>query len=63
MFEFKLTQNGRMVAGSFGLTRADAHREIFHYALTYAQDGPVEVWERLRGRWKLITPKLKEGAK
>lgn len=32
--------------------RAEAEREIMHYAMVYGQDGPVEVKERMRRRSK-----------
>lgn len=42
--DFELWQDDMMVAGTSGL-RADAEREIWHYAAVYGQDGPVEVFE------------------
>lgn len=42
--EFELWQNGDFAAGSSG-PRADALREIAHYAAVYGRDGPCEVQE------------------
>lgn len=42
--EFELHELGMMVAGTSG-PRADAMREIMHYAAVYGQDGPAEAYE------------------
>ena len=40
---FELRQDGQVVAEGEAQNQADAQREGFHYALMYAQDGPVEL--------------------
>jgi hypothetical protein len=32
----------------------DALREIRHYALVYAQDGPVKIERNVSGKWKVF---------
>jgi hypothetical protein len=49
----KLIQNGIVVAEVEAPTLAEAEREIMHYAMIYAQDGPVIV--------KLPKPKKPRG--
>jgi hypothetical protein len=45
---YRLIQDGMPVAWT---TNKPA---ILHYALVYSQDGPVEVQERVNGRWKTM---------
>ena len=40
---YGLWQDGVMVASVEAATWEDAYREIDHYALMYAQDGPVTI--------------------
>lgn len=40
---FKLIQNGITVAEVSGADRDECLREIMHYAMMYAQDGPCSV--------------------
>lgn len=44
-FNFEVWQDGLPVAEVNGNDRADALREILHYAAMYGQDGPVEIYE------------------
>lgn len=41
-FELELWRGDEWLAGASG-TKADAEREIMHYAMVYLQDGPVEI--------------------
>lgn len=41
--EFEIWQDGICVASAGSNNEADARREIWHYAMQYAQDGPVVV--------------------
>jgi hypothetical protein len=47
--QYRLIQYGQPVAWADG-PKADA--EIAHYALVYAQDGPVIIQKKVNGRWK-----------
>ena len=42
-YRFQLWQDGIEVAGVDAPTLEAAQREIMHYAMVYAQDGPVEI--------------------
>lgn len=42
-FEFEVVQDGVVVASGCASTWAEAEREAMHYAMMYAQDGPVTV--------------------
>lgn len=53
MERYRLIQGGIPVAWASGQT---AWAEISHYALVYSQDGPVQIDERVRGRWKRMPP-------
>jgi len=46
-YEFEVWQGDEMVASASG-PREDALREAMHYAVQYAQDGPVRVFEVTR---------------
>lgn len=37
---------GMPVANGSAAKAEDAHREVMHYAVQYAQDGPVRFWVR-----------------
>lgn len=47
---FELWQDGIMVASTSG-PKADALREIRHYATQYAEDGPVEIRDANGTQW------------
>ena len=47
VYRFDLIQNGIVVASVESASKAGAAREIGHYAVMYAQDGPVEIVERM----------------
>mgnify|MGYP000447632108 CR=1 FL=1 len=51
--EYRLIQDGVEVASVYGPS-GDARREIVHYAMVYAQDGPVQIEKREGRRWKQI---------
>lgn len=52
MNRYRLKQNGLIVAFAMG---NEAEREIMHYAMIYAQDGPVTVERRAaNGKWKVV---------
>lgn len=42
-FSYALWQDGIEVARVYASNDEDARREIGHYAMVYAQDGPVEI--------------------
>ena len=46
---FRLIQDGQPVAWAEG---NNSLAEIAHYAAVYAQDGPVKVQKKAKGRWK-----------
>lgn len=41
--EFELWQDGIMVAAAGSDNEDEARREIWHYAMQYVQDGPIEI--------------------
>jgi len=47
---YRLIQDGQPIAWAEG-PKGDV--EIIHYALVYAQDGPVTIERKVNGRWKL----------
>ena len=49
-YNYNLIQNGMIVASVSSASFKDAEREIQHYALLYAEDGPV----RIRRNYKVI---------
>lgn len=53
---FRLIQGGQNVAGASG-PNALAH--VQHYAAVYSQDGPVQIQERINGRWRDYKPEPK----
>ena len=46
--DFRIIQNKMVVARATGST---AMSEICHYAMQYAQDGPLRIEERINKRW------------
>lgn len=42
-FKYELWQDGLMVACVYAAEKADAQKEIQHYAMMYRQDGPVVI--------------------
>jgi hypothetical protein len=52
--EFSIEQDGMIVAAGEAPTKAAAQREANHYAMMYAQDGPVKV--------KIWAPDLEDAA-
>ena len=44
-YRYELWQDGIMVAATAADSREDARKEIAHYAIMYAQDGPCTVRE------------------
>ena len=54
-----VTQSGVVVASVIGRDREQVERETMHYALIYAQDGPVTV--KINGKPVPAPPKDAEG--
>ena len=50
LFKFELWQGGIRVAAVESTRRHEAEREINHYAMMYAADGPWEIKETTRTR-------------
>jgi hypothetical protein len=44
----------RLIQDAMPLAWTTNKQAILHYALVYGQDGPVEVQERVNGRWKMM---------
>jgi len=42
-YTYKLEQDGLIVAEVSANTKAQADKEITHYAMMYSQDGPVRI--------------------
>lgn len=42
-YEYEVVQNGVVVASAWGLDKKSVLAEACHYAVIYAQDGPVEL--------------------
>lgn len=57
--EFQIKQSGMVVSGSCG-PGDGALAQAMHYAHVYAQDGPVEVQEKVNGRWRRFA-QMREG--
>jgi hypothetical protein len=53
-YGFEVWQEGIMVASVWAESLDDARREAMHYAMAYAQEGPVEV--RGKDGARLIEP-------
>lgn len=54
--DWRIKQDGLVVASGGGPDAEASKREAAHYALMYAQDGPpVDMFYRVGKRWKLIT--------
>lgn len=63
-YEFRIIQDGLVVAGASSSRRSDALAQALHYAMNYGQSGPVEIQERAgpRADWRSLRP-AKEGEK
>lgn len=56
-YRFGVEQEGVPVAFGETSSQTEAESELIHYALQYAQDGPVKVWIRDTGARKTLVNK------
>jgi hypothetical protein len=49
-----MTDSYRLIQDGMPVAWTTNKQAILHYALVYGQDGPVEVQERVKGRWKTM---------
>lgn len=57
---FRLIQDGQPVAWVEG---DNAVSEVLHYAVVYGQDGPVQIQQKVNGRWKNVPPPEGDGGR
>jgi hypothetical protein len=49
-----MTESYRLIQDGMPVAWTTNKQAILHYALVYGQDGPVEIQERVKGRWKMM---------